>query len=260
MGGAAPPFKGVFTKRLTSNHRHAAGPALILFGSPGSGKGTQAKLLRQQLQLPHISTGDMLRGHITAGDEIGQRAERLIKAGKLVPDELVNELVKVRIAQADTQRGMILDGYPRTLNQAGVLLKMLEPYGFRAAVVHLMVDYEKIVARLSGRRQCPVCGTLYSLKTNPPKVSGICDLDGAKLVTREDDREEVIRERLREYDSQTLPILSFFREAGVPMIEVGAAGATPEEIVGKILAELAGRGLIGSAFSELSVTPSGLKQ
>lgn len=186
----------------------------------------------------------MLREHITAGDEIGLRAGRLIKAGKLVRDELVNDLVKVRIAQPDTRSGMILDGYPRTLNQAGVLLKMLEPYGFRPAVIHLLVDYEKIVARLSGRRQCPVCGTLYSLKTNPPKVPGICDLDGAKLVTREDDREEVIRERLREYDSQTLPILNFFRAAGVPMIEVGAADVTPEEIVEKVLAELTGAGLI----------------
>lgn len=201
----------------------------------------------------------MLREHITVGDEIGQRAERLIRAGKLVPDELVNELVKVRIAKPDAQAGMILDGYPRTLNQAGVLLKMLEPYGFRPAVIHLMVDYEKIVARLSGRRQCPVCGTLYSLKTNPPKVPGICDLDGAKLVTREDDREEVIRERLREYDSQTLPIVSFFRETGVPMIEVGASEAAPEEIKNEILAELARAGLVENAPSELGVAPGGLK-
>jgi adenylate kinase len=244
---------------LTSDSRHAGAPALILFGSPGSGKGTQAKLLRQSLRLPHISTGDMLREHIAAGDEIGRRAEQLIKAGKLVPDELVNELVKVRIQKPDVRDGMILDGYPRTLNQARVLLKMLEPYGFRPAVIHLMVDYEKIVARLSGRRQCPVCGTLYSLATNPPKVPGICDLDGAKLVTREDDREEVIRERLREYDSQTLPILSFFREAGVPMIEVDAADRTPEEIRNEILAKLAEAGLIAGAAPELGVAPSGLK-
>ena len=197
----------------------------------------------------------MLREHITSADSIGQQAERLIKAGKLVPDELVNELVRQRIATPDTEPGMILDGYPRTLNQAGVLLKMLEPYGFRPAVIHLMVDYDKIVARLSGRRQCPVCGTLYSLKTNPPKVPGICDLDGAKLVTREDDREVVIRERLREYDSQTLPILSFFREASVPMIEVGAADAPPEQIVSEIWTELTEAGLIEGAIPELGVAP-----
>lgn len=197
----------------------------------------------------------MLREHIGTADAIGQRAERLIKAGKLVPDELVNELVKHRIAKPDTHSGMILDGYPRTLNQAGVLLKMLEPYRFRPAVIHLMVDCDKIVARLSGRRQCPVCGTLYSLTTNPPKVSGICDLDGAKLVTREDDREMVIRERLREYDSQTLPILSFFREAGVSMIEVGAADATPEQIVNEIWTELTEAGLVAGTASELGVAP-----
>jgi adenylate kinase len=244
---------------LTSNHRHAAAPVLVLFGSPGSGKGTQAKLLRQHLHFPHISTGDMLREHITADDEIGHQAHRLIRAGKLVPDELVNELVKERIAEADVQQGMILDGYPRTVNQAGVLLKMLEPYGFRPAVIHLLVDYEKIVARLSGRRQCPVCGTLYSLKTNPPKVPGICDLDGAKLVTREDDREEVIRERLREYDSQTLPILGFFRNAGVPMIEVEAAEATPEQIMDNVLAELTEAGLIVGAGAQSSVAPPAVK-
>ena len=209
--------------------------------------------------MPHISTGDMLRTHIAAGDDIGKRAESLIKAGRLVPDELVNELVKQRIGAPDTVSGMILDGYPRTLNQAGVLLKMLEPYGFRPAVIHLVVDYEKIVARLSGRRLCPVCGTLYSLTTNPPKVAGTCDLDGAKLVTREDDREVVIRERLREYDSQTLPILSFFREAGVRMIDVGAADETPEQIVTKLWRELTEAGLITGAVPELGVAPSGPK-
>jgi adenylate kinase len=121
---------------------------------------------------------------------------------------------------------------------------MMEKDGIRPAVVHLMVDYEKIVARLSGRRQCPVCGTLYSLKTNPPKIAGICDLDGSALVTREDDREPVIRERLREYDSQTVPILNFFREAGVPMIEVNAGEAAPDQISRQICADLAQSGLL----------------
>ncbi|MBV8895015.1 MAG: nucleoside monophosphate kinase, partial [Acidobacteriaceae bacterium] len=179
-------------------------PALILFGSPGSGKGTQSKLLMEScIPGPHISTGDMLRRHIEAGDAIGQDSQGLIRAGRLVPDEMVNQLVKERLAEADCQAGLILDGYPRTLNQAKVLLDLLGTYGFRPAVVHLVVDRERIVRRLSGRRICPVCGTLYSLKTNPPKVSGICDLDGAQLVTREDDRESVIRERLAQYETQT---------------------------------------------------------
>jgi adenylate kinase len=229
---------------LTADKPKPLAPAIILFGSPGSGKGTQAKLLRRCITGPHISTGDMLRTHIGTGDEIGERAEALIRAGKLVPDELVNQLVERRLKDRDCDSGVILDGYPRTINQAGVLLKMLGPHALRPAVVHLVVDYDRIVARLSGRRQCPVCGTLYSLKTNPPKIAGICDLDGAKLVTREDDRESVIRERLREYDLQTVPILNYFREAGVPMLEIGGAGATPEQIVERICEALAGSGLV----------------
>jgi adenylate kinase len=219
-------------------------PAVILFGSPGSGKGTQAKLLRNCLQGPHISTGDMLRDHIMAGDEIGKEAQRLIRTGNLVPDEMVNRLVRERLAAPDCRQGIILDGYPRTINQASVLLDMMKEDGIRPAVVHLMVDYEKIVARLSGRRQCPVCKTLYSLKTNPPKVAGICDLDGTALVTREDDREPVIRERLREYDLQTLPILEFFRKAGVPVIGMNAGYADPGQIGRQICDELVRSGLI----------------
>ena len=194
--------------------------AVILFGSPGSGKGTQAKLLKKYLNAPHISTGDMLRMHIGQRDEIGRQAQALIKAGKLVPNELVNQLVEQRLAEPDASNGIILDGYPRTLNQAGVLLELLKKEGFGVAVLHLMVDYEKIVARLSGRRQCPHCGTLYSLTTNPPRVAGICDLDGAALVTRDDDQEAVIRERLLEYDRQTVPILNFMRQSGVPLFEI----------------------------------------
>lgn len=220
---------------------------MILFGSPGSGKGTQAKLLRQCLSGPHISTGDMLRTHILAQDEIGLRAQELIKEGKLVPDEMVNELVERRLAQPDCEGGVILDGYPRTLNQADVLLGILNQRHLRPAVVHLMVDYERIVRRLSGRRQCPVCGTLYSLKTNPPKVAGICDLDGTPLVTREDDREPVIRQRLHEYDVQTAPLLSHFRKAGVPTFEVKGASATPETILQRICDALAEAGMIPRA-------------
>jgi adenylate kinase len=184
----------------------------------------------------------MLRSHIEAGDEIGRESERLIKAGKLVPDEMANKLVEDRLRQADVHAGMILDGYPRTINQAGVLLDLLATYGFRPAVVHLVVDRERIVRRLSGRRICPVCGTLYSLKTNPPKVPGICDLDGAQLMTRPDDREEVIRERLAQYETQTRPLLDYFRQEGVPVIEVGGASKTPEQISTEICQELRAAG------------------
>lgn len=188
---------------------------------------------------PHVSTGDMLRAHINAGDDLGRKAETLIKAGKLVPDEIVNALVEQRILEPDCKGGVILDGYPRTVKQADVLLKMMQRDGFRPAVVHLVVDYEKIVARLSGRRQCPVCGTIYSLTSNPPKVAGKCDRDGSALETREDDKESVIRERLREYDSQTLPILSFFKGAGVSMFEINGGEETPERILRRIQEALA---------------------
>jgi adenylate kinase len=225
--------------------------AVILFGSPGSGKGTQAKLLKRCLNGPHVSTGDMLRTHIGLQADIGVRAEALIKAGRLVPDELVNRLVRERLAEPDArQNGVILDGYPRTQNQASVLLGLLAEGGYCAVVVHLVVDYERIVARLSGRRQCPVCGTLYSLTTNPPLVPGHCDRDGAVLVTREDDRESVIRERLAEYDRQTVPVLNFFREAGVPRIDIEAGDATPEEIVGRICRALEEAGLVDASVKK----------
>jgi len=186
----------------------------------------------------------MLRVHIALGDRIGEESQRLIRSGRLVPDELVNELIQERLQEPDTQTGIILDGYPRTTNQAEVLLGFLPVYGFRPAVVHLMVDYEIIVARLSGRRQCPVCGTLYSLTTKPPKIVGICDLDGTPLVTREDDRESVIRERLEQYEVQTRPVLDFFRRSSVPMVEVGAANAEPKDISLQILGALSAAGII----------------
>jgi adenylate kinase len=253
-GGEAPLFN-----RLSETTSNASVPAIILFGSPGSGKGTQAKLLGECVNGPHISTGDMLRRHIEARDEIGKESERLLKAGKLVSDELVNELVEERLGEPDGRSGVILDGYPRTLNQARVLMDLTARRGFRPAVIHLMVDYEKIVARLSGRRQCPVCGTLYSLKTNPPKVAGVCDLDGATLVTREDDSEPVIRQRLNDYESLTRPLLEYFRKAGVPMFEINGAGATPEEISARICGFLTSAGLIaqgaGVASPQASVTP-----
>jgi adenylate kinase len=217
--------------------------AVILFGPPGSGKGTQARLLRERcVKGPHISTGDMLRKHIEAEDEIGREVRGVMKSGRLVSDELVNRLVELRIQEPDCREGFILDGYPRTVNQATVLRNLMACDGFVPTVVHLLVDYEKVVARLSGRRQCAVCGTLYSLATNPPTIPGVCDLDGAALETREDDRESVIRERLTQYASETRPVLDYFRQAGVKMFETEGAGASPEEISRSICERLGEQG------------------
>jgi adenylate kinase len=197
---------------------------LILFGAPGSGKGTQAKLLKQTLGLPHISTGDMLRERVARRDELGLQVERTLQAGMLVPDETVNALVAERIEQPDCKPGFILDGYPRTVSQAEILTGVLKSRAIATVVVYLKVDYNVIVARLAGRRLCPVCGALYSLSPNAPTVSEVCDYDGSKLVVREDDRPEVVTERLSAYERQTAPVLEYFRGAGFDCWDLDGAG------------------------------------
>ncbi len=208
--------------------------ALILFGPPGSGKGTQAKMLRETLGVPHISTGDMLRDRIAMGDPLGRQAQGLMQAGRLVPDEAVNRLVDERIAKPDCAGGFILDGYPRTIPQAEVLGKRLEELGFETVVIHLKVDYTIIIKRIAGRRQCPACGTLYSMTSNPPRTPDVCDLDGATLAVRDDDQESVIRERLEAYERQTRPLLEYFAGAGHPLHEVDGGTESPEAILSRI--------------------------
>jgi len=220
----------------TPNPKSQAPLALILFGPPGSGKGTQAKLLVKTLGIPQISTGDMLREHVRKGNAVGTKVEAKMKAGILVKDEVVNRLVEERLAQPDAARGFILDGYPRTRAQAETLCGMLAAQGAETVVIHLVVDYNEVIARLTGRRQCPVCGTLYNVTSKPPKVPGVCDLDGAALSVREDDREEVIRERLDAYQKQTRPLIDFFRESGKRLYDVDASHDPPEAVFGKILA------------------------
>ena len=207
---------------------------LILFGAPGSGKGTQAKLLKQSLGLPHISTGDMLRERVARRDELGLQVESILQSGGLVPDVTVNALVADRVEQPDCKPGFILDGYPRTVSQAEILAaEVLTSRGIATVVVYLKVDYNVIVARLAGRRQCPVCGALYSLSPNAPTVSEVCDYDGSKLVVRDDDREEVVTERLKAYDRQTAPVLEYFRTAGFDCWEVDGAGAGGPQAIAK---------------------------
>lgn len=205
---------------------------LILFGSPGSGKGTQAQFLKKHYGIAHISTGDMLRERVALGDALGRRVESMMKAGELVPDDAVNRMVEDRILLEDCTAGFILDGYPRTVSQAEWLAKRLGQLGMWPMVVHLEVDYNVIVTRISGRRQCPVCGTLYNLAQDPHRVA--CDLEGARLEIREDDREEVVRERLRAYDRQTAPVLAFFKQAGYPVWDVQGDGAPPETIAARV--------------------------
>ncbi len=191
-------------------------------------------MLTQCLGVPHISTGDMLRWRIKSGSEAGTGMVATMQSGALVSDSLVNEMVEQRLSDADAIDGFILDGYPRTLDQAGHLAAWLEARRIDEVVIHLAVDYNIIIARLTGRRQCPTCGTLYNVASHPPKVDGVCDLDGEVLVIRDDDKEVVIRGRLDAYERQTRPVLEYYRESGHPVIEVDASYDPPETVFQKV--------------------------
>ncbi len=214
--------------------------AIVMFGSPGSGKGTQSKYLVEWLGIPQISTGDMLREHIRQGSAIGKSVVDRMRAGSLVPDELVNEMVRERIAQPDAKRGFILDGYPRTPRQAEELMRLLADVGAEEVVIHLSVDYNIIISRMTGRRVCLKCGTLYNAVSRPPKVEGICDQDGETLTVRDDDREEVVRERLQEYEARTRPLIEYFRRTSDRLIEVDASTDRPDAVFRKIQGMLDG--------------------
>jgi len=161
---------------------------------------------------------------------VGRSVASLMQAGELVPDETVNRLVEERIEQPDGANGFILDGYPRTVNQAKLLAELLVLRPIRTMVVHLVVDYNVIITRISGRRQCPLCGALYGVTSSAPRSPGVCDKDGTSLVVRDDDREEVVRERLRAYEQQTAPVLAFLRKSGIPCWDVPAADVAPQAI------------------------------
>jgi len=208
--------------------------AIVLFGSPGSGKGTQAKMLTHCLRVPHVSTGDMLRAGIREGAGVGTEVAATMHSGALVNDQLVNRMVEDRLSQPDAAKGFVLDGYPRTLAQAGHLCGWLDGRGIRELVIYLVVDYNIIIGRLTGRRQCPQCGTLYNLAFHPPQEDGLCDLDGEALVVRDDDSEAVIRERLEAYERQTRPVLEFYLTAGRRVVEVVAGNDPPDAVFQKI--------------------------
>jgi adenylate kinase len=196
--------------RLTS-----PGPILLL-GAPGVGKGTQAKELIKIWGIPQISTGDLLRGNVAQGTELGRTAKEIMGRGELVPDSLVNQMVAVRLAQPDTANGYILDGFPRTLNQAAWLDDRLSARaaGLPVVAVSIQVDYNQLLRRITGRRNCPVCQSIYNVYGKPPQKEGVCDLDGAALVQRADDTEKVFEERMRAYEALTAPVVVHYRESG----------------------------------------------
>jgi adenylate kinase len=203
--------------------------ALIFLGPPGAGKGTQAKRIAQRYHVPHLSTGDMLRDAIGRGSELGRLAKPVMERGDLVSDDLVMAMVEERLSRADCSGGCVFDGFPRTLPQAEALEGVLERLGFgKPLVVDFHVDEETLLRRLAGRWTCSVGGEIYNIYDAPPKVPGICDRDGGKLIQRSDDRPEVVKERFLAYEQQTKPLADYYRRHGV--LEIVDASASMEEV------------------------------
>ncbi len=198
---------------------------LVLLGPPGAGKGTQAKLLAQELAIPHVSTGDMFRDHKARGTDLGRRIQAVMDAGGLVTDEITNELVAERLARRDVAEGFILDGYPRTLAQASHLEHLLVETGRRIdRVVSYEVNAAAVVERIGGRRSCPSCGAVYHVTANPPRKPDRCDRDDAALVLRDDDRPENVQRRMEEYAEKTSPLRRLYEQRGL-VAAVDASGA-----------------------------------
>jgi adenylate kinase len=195
---------------------------IILLGPPGAGKGTQAKRIATRYGIPQVSTGDILRENVERGTELGRQARDVMARGDLVPDNLVCDMVALRLRNADCARGFILDGFPRTAAQAGWLDAFLENEFFDNShrgkclpiVIRMDVDYNQLLLRITGRRSCPKCGLIYNVHFQPPRVANTCDVDGSQLVTRNDDREDVIRERLTAYELQTRPVVEYYERKG----------------------------------------------
>lgn len=186
---------------------------LLLFGPPGCGKGTQARLISNWLRIPSISTGEMLRAEMLAGTELGKMAQSIMLDGGLVGDGIVNEMLANRIGKPDCTTGFLLDGYPRTVEQAEFLDRLLDRRGFPPAIIlHFDVPQDALIGRMTSRRQCPQCSRVYNLLHQPPKSGGVCDDDGIVLITRKDDREDVFRERLRTYEEITHPVLTHYQD------------------------------------------------
>lgn len=197
---------------------------IVFLGPPGAGKGTQATEFARELGIPHLSTGDLLRAAVAARTPLGEKADGHMRAGRLVPDDLVLEIVHQRLAAPDALRGYLLDGFPRNLAQAEALSKFAE----LDHVVSFELAADVLVLRLSNRRVCPKCQSVYNLTTKPPKVPDRCDRDGTALVLRPDDRPEAVATRLKVYDEQTAPLLEYYRRKN--LLRPIDANGTPEEV------------------------------
>jgi adenylate kinase len=209
-----------FDRRVEDTSR-SIGP-IILLGPPGAGKGTQAKRIAERYGIPQISTGDLLRENVQRGTELGAQAQEIMAQGELVPDPLIYDMVAQRLRQLDCEPGFILDGFPRTAAQAGWLDAFLEDEFFENSrrdkcvpiVIRIGVDYNELWRRLTGRRTCVASGHIYNVYFQPPRVADTCDVDGSKLVIRNDDSEEVIGQRLKAYELQTQPVVDYYERKG----------------------------------------------
>lgn len=207
---------------------------LIFLGPPGAGKGTQARILSKRLAVPHISTGDILRDTALKKTSLGLAVKAKMDQGELVPDEVVCKIVEERIAQPDSQKGAILDGFPRTVVQARFLDDILLRTGQgQASVLNLRIEPATVVKRLTGRWICPVCGEIYNEFLNPPRQDLVCDKDGSKLVKRSDDNEETVRQRLLAYERETKPLIDYYQQRN-RLYDVDAS-AKPDVVACKVL-------------------------
>jgi len=207
------------TEPVTNSNVFLPGPVLLL-GAPGVGKGTQAKRLMDEFGIPQISTGDLLREHRRNHTPLGMLADELMATGQLVPDDLVNQMVATRLTEPDTERGYILDGFPRTLNQAEWLDGQLANSTLPVIAVSIVVPERILLERITGRLTCPVCGTIYNRYSEPPITAGLCDREGAKLVQRADDTEPVFYERMKAFEAKTAAVIEYYRAQDSRFAEV----------------------------------------
>ena len=220
-------------------------PYIVLLGPPGAGKGTQAQVISRELNLAHISSGDLFRENLKNQTELGKQAQGYMNRGELVPDDVTIAMVQDRLSRDDCKDGALLDGFPRTRAQAVALADMLKSMSQKIdSVPYISVPAGVLIERLGGRWTCPTCGRVYHEKYNPPKTPGVCDVDGTKLIQRDDDKPETVERRIRVYMEQTAPLIDYYREQGL-LIEVDGT-KTIEEVSKEILDAIMSKSKKGS--------------
>ena len=222
---------------------------LLFLGPPGAGKGTQAKMIAEKFGLLHIAPGDIFRQEVKEGTELGRLVEGIMARGQLVPDDITVRIIEKRLNSPEAQKGFVLDGFPRNLAQAEALKSILEEKGQHLdLVIDLVVPQDELLERSRTRRVCSKCGRSYNLKLNPPKVEGKCDVCGGDLVTRQDDKEDTVRERFRVYHEETEPLREYYMKSGI-LVSIDGCGEV-ECVCKRVIASLSDRGLIKEAIEE----------